>query len=193
MKTLYMKYLVILMIFFTCSEILSQTDSNRVYYPGEITIYYIIIPGDPINAESNITAQKRSYRSVDNINRLKFLNDSIISVFGEDHPPIKINIKKIIRIDIKSGSYIWTGIGLGSLAGIVAGAGIGAIGETSGSYNGISTAFGGFIGFFAGGIIGGIIGGNIDSDVTINMDKSKTDQKTELKRILKINNSSKDF
>ncbi|MBS1519200.1 MAG: hypothetical protein JSS91_14030 [Bacteroidetes bacterium] len=186
MKTLYLKYLTAVIFFFTCSGIYSQTDTNQIYNPGDIKIYYIIAPGDPINLDSRVTAQKRSYRSLDNINRLKFLNDSIISVFGENRPPVKLNLNKIIAIGIKNGSYTWTGIGLGCLGGAIAGAGIGAANDPPGLFHGLATGFGGFIGFFAGGLIGGIIGGNIDSDVTVNMDKSVTDQKAELKKILNI-------
>jgi len=76
------------------------------------------------------------------------------------YPITTVQNDEIQELTIEGSNYVWTGFGIG----IVAGTGIGLIigriieGEPSGDYAGVVTAFSGFVGFIVGAIVGPIIG-----------------------------------
>ena len=200
MKTLNLKYLIALIFIFTSSEMNSQSVSRLTYNINSISIDYKSSSILFKNARTGNVETLSGSQRLDNISTLKFLNDSMISVSGDNNSNEKLNIDKINSITIKNGSYFGKGIGLGALAGLGIGAALGAI---IGSVNwfsgefityqtdpGAGAAIGSATGLLIGGLIGSIIGANNPSYETYNMNKFNLDKKKELERILNVISSS---
>lgn len=208
MKTLNVKYLIVVILLFTSSIMYSQSDSYITYKINDIAITY----NNGINRIKNGKTGKITFTpdliTVNDINKIKFLSDSLISVSGENQSNLNISINNISGINIKDGSHLGIGIGLGALAGL----GIGAIIAFSGSDDETPVSkepFGnlfnpvfksmessgkvmlGFLSVVTGALLGGIIGGNITAYEKYDLNKYKFDKKREMERILWIDRKNK--
>jgi len=201
MKTFKLIQLVLSIFLFTGSTTYSQTDSVLTYYPDDISIEYSNQSMKTINMETGRTTMVPILISVMDIKKIKFFNDTLISISSDHQSEVQMNISKIHGIGIKSGTNLGLGIGIGALiglaTGLIAGLAIGSTydSESSGSgpsfnFDGLGTAIGALsgsgIGIIVGGIVGGIIGSNSPTYKTYDMNKHKFDKKKELERILKI-------
>ncbi|HMS65813.1 MAG TPA: hypothetical protein PKD83_11240 [Ignavibacteria bacterium] len=198
MKTLIINSLAILIFLFTGSASYSQSDSGIIYYMNDIKLNYE--NGIMVNTSME-TGQKTfipNLVSVADINKIRFLSDSLINISYDQKSDLKLEINKIRQVSIKSGSYSLVGTFIGIAAGVLAGGLIGyALGKSTEEDNpvkgwfyidpgAIGAVFGIPVGAIIGGIIGGNIGANIDSYDTFYMRKNSLDKKSELKRILRI-------
>ncbi len=125
MKKLKLNYLVTLLFFVSSLTLYSQNDSIKVYYPDNISIEY----NDEGMAETySVKTGVRTYlpyqSEIQDVVKLKLESDSMISVSNNANSNVMININKLEGISIKSGSNTGTGIVLGGLIGLLAGAGI---------------------------------------------------------------------
>ncbi len=192
MKTTIFKYLMIVLLMFTYSASYSQSGISKVYITKDVTIDYINGFKQSVNFDSHKVSKVPYIVSIENINRIFILNDSLLRISSDNTDDVEMNINKISGVEIKSGSNLGLGIGLGALVGLGIGVGIGASNETNGWFHGLATAGGGVIGLLTGALFGGIIGGNTTSYETYqigdNIDKQK-----ELERILKINKKQNSF
>lgn len=205
MKKLKLYYLVTLLFFVSGLSLYSQNDSIKVYYPDYISVEY----NEEGMAESySVKTGVRTYlpyrTEIQDVFKLKLLNDSVISVSNNANSNVMININKLEGISIKSGSNTGTGIVLGGLIGLLAGAGIGAAAgsasESSGggfAMNGLASAMGGLIGagigILTGGVIGGVIGGEVKSYKTYYLKGNNLTRKNEMERILKLDKAYNNY
>jgi len=191
MKKLYIKYLILVIIFLTNTSLYSQTGSKQVYYPENISIQYNNGFMEERNIKTDEITLVPNYLTFENINKLKIVNDSSINVSSDNLSGAMLNIDKINSIDIKSGSHVFLGIGLGVLGGLLLGAGTGALVGSSmypndKSASGFGAYFGGLAGIPIGALIGGIIGGSTSAYETYPLGRNNYDRKKEIDRILKI-------
>lgn len=207
MKKLKLNYLITLLFFVTSLPSYSQYDSIKVYYPDYISIEY----NEEGMAEIySVKTGERTYKpyhsELQDVFKLKLLNDSVISVSNNANSNVLININKMNGISIKSGTNTGVGIVFGGLLGLLAGAGIGAaIGsasepESSGgvfAMKGFSTAMGGLIGagigILTGGVTGGVIGGEVKSYRTYYLKGNNLTKKNEMERILKLDKAYNNY
>lgn len=189
MKTLRIKYLmtVFLLLVYTSSN--SQSDTNKIYYTNDISIYYDEGLKEAVSYSTGKKTFVNSNLTILNISKLRILEDSLIRVTSNSSSSIQLNINNISGVSIKSGSSTGWGIGLGLLLGICAGAGIGAAVESSripedAKSSGFGAAFGGLIGIPVGILFGGIIGSNITGYETYELGNNNYEKKKELMRIL---------
>lgn len=193
MKTLNLICLIAVILLSTISNIYSQSDSGLIYFPNDVSIYY----NNGTFISTNMTTGKKTIVpdliTFNDINKIKFLNDSMMNVSNSQQSDIMLNINKINAINIKSGSNTGLGIALGGLLGLVvgglAGAAIGTTFNTSESGlgtlgTGIGGMIGGTIGLITGGVTGGIIGNNTKSYETYGLQGFKSNKKKEFERIL---------
>lgn len=186
---------VILM--FSVSSIFSQSDLSQTYYTDNISIDYSDDSLVTANLETGKMTLIPKSRNLNNINRVRMFNDSILSVSGDNISRAILNINKINSISIKNGTHVGLGIGLGALAGL----GIGILIVSTANYEPSSdpltnlvllpvntgvNLLGCVLSTISGALIGGIIGGNITSYDNYYLDEVKSDKKKELEKILKI-------
>ena len=195
MKTLIKQYLVTAILFFTGSVIYPQSDSVSTYYPDDISIEYEIGFMQSTNWETGKISSVPSYQLIENIQKLRFINDSSVSITNDIMTDLQLNINNIKEVSIKSGSNTGSGILIGALSGLGLGVLIGAaIGSTynsgSSGLGSIGTPIGGMvgsgIGIILGGVVGGILGANSSSYETYDMNKFNLDKKKNLERIIKF-------
>lgn len=186
---------VILM--FSVSSIFSQSDLSQTYYTDNISIDYSDDSLVTANLETGKMTLIPKSGNLNNINRVRMFNDSILSVSGDNISRAMLNINKINSISIKNGTHVGLGIGLGALAGL----GVGILIVTTANYEqtsdpltnlilmpvntGVNLLWG-VLSTISGALLGGIIGGNITSYDKYYLDEVKYDKKNELEKILKI-------
>lgn len=186
---------VILM--FSVSSIFSQSDLSQTYYTDNISIDYSDDSLVTANLETGKMTLIPKSGNLNNINRVRMFNDSILSVSGDNISRAMLNINKINSISIKNGTHVGLGIGLGALAGL----GVGILIVTTANYEqtsdpltnlilmpvntGVNLLWG-VLSTISGALLGGIIGGNITSHDKYYLDEVKYDKKNELEKILKI-------
>ena len=186
---------VILM--FSVSSIFSQSDLSQTYYTDNISIDYSDDSLVTANLETGKMTLIPKSGNLNNINRVRMFNDSILSVSGDNNSRAMLNINKINSISIKNGTHVGLGIGLGALAGL----GVGILIVTTANYEqtsdpltnlilmpvntGVNLLWG-VLSTISGALLGGIIGGNITSYDKYYLDEVKYDKKNELEKILKI-------
>ena len=186
---------VILM--FSVSSIFSQSDLSQTYYTDNISIDYSDDSLVTANLETGKMTLIPKSGNLNNINRVRMFNDSILSVSGDNISRAMLNINKINSISIKNGTHVGLGIGLGALAGL----GVGILIVTTANYEqtsdpltnlilmpvntGVNLLWG-VLSTISGALLGGIIGGNITSYDKYYLDEVKYDKKNELAKILKI-------
>lgn len=186
---------VILM--FSVSSIYSQSDLSQTYYTDNISIDYSDDSLVTANLETGKMTLIPKSGNLNNINRVRMFNDSILSVSGDNISRAMLNINKINSISIKNGTHVGLGIGLGALAGL----GVGILIVTTANYEqtsdpltnlilmpvntGVNLLWG-VLSTISGALLGGIIGGNITSYDKYYLDEVKYDKKNELEKILKI-------
>lgn len=186
---------VILM--FSVSSIYSQSDLSQTYYTDNISIDYSDDSLVTANLETGKMTLIPKSGNLNNLNRVRMFNDSILSVSGDNISRAMLNINKINSISIKNGTHVGLGIGLGALAGL----GVGILIVTTANYEqtsdpltnlilmpvntGVNLLWG-VLSTISGALLGGIIGGNITSYDKYYLDEVKYDKKNELEKILKI-------
>lgn len=186
---------VILM--FSVSSIFSQSDLSQTYYTDNISIDYSDDSLVTANLETGKMTLIPKSGNLNNLNRVRMFNDSILSVSGDNISRAMLNINKINSISIKNGTHVGLGIGLGALAGL----GVGILIVTTANYEqtsdpltnlilmpvntGVNLLWG-VLSTISGALLGGIIGGNITSYDKYYLDEVKYDKKNELEKILKI-------
>lgn len=194
MKTLTIQYLVTAILFFTGPVIYPQSDSVLTYYPDDISIEYESGFRQSTNWETGKISSVPSYQLIENIQKLRFIDDSSVNISNDIISDLQLNINNIKEVSIRSGSNTGSGILIGALSGLGLGVLIGAaIGSTyntgSSGLGSIGTPIGGMvgsgIGIILGGVVGGILGANSSSYETFDMNKFNFDKKKNLERILK--------
>jgi len=199
MKTNNRKYLVTLILVFISSSICSQSDTNQTYYTDDISIDFSSGLLNVLNIGTGKISFLPDSKSVENINKILFISDSIIKVSTEERSEHLININNIEQISVSRGisaGYIFGGVGIGVLAGF----GISALivglqrDDEPSSYQ--PNPFSGLkdlgkmkysgYGMLIGAVIGGIMGSLIPDYEVYDMNKFKSDKKKELERILKM-------
>ena len=182
---------------FSVSSIFSQSDLSQTYYTDNISIDYSDDSLVTANLETGKMTLIPKSGNLNNINRVRMFNDSILSVSGDNNSRAMLNINKINSISIKNGTHVGLGIGLGALAGL----GVGILIVTTANYEqtsdpltnlilmpvntGVNLLWG-VLSTISGALLGGIIGGNITSYDKYYLDEVKYDKKNELEKILKI-------
>jgi hypothetical protein len=197
MKTLNRIYLATLILLLPATSIFSQSEDQQTYFTDGVTIDY----SDDSLVTANLVTGKMTLipksGNLNNINRVRMFNDSILSVSGDNISRAMLNINKINSISIKNGTHVGLGIGLGALAGL----GVGILIVSTANYEqtsdpltnlvllplntGVNLLWG-VLSTISGALIGGIIGGNITSYDKYYLDEVKYDKKKELEKILKI-------
>lgn len=198
MNTLRIKYLmtVLLLLVYTSSN--SQSDTNKIYYTNDISIYYDEGLKEAVSySTGKKTLITNNNLTIPNISKIRILDDSLISVISNSRSVIQININNISGVSIKSGSSTGWGVGLGLIIGLCAGAGIGAAVESSripedAKSSGYGAAIGGLIGIPVGIFFGGIIGSNVTGYETFELGYNNYEKKKELKKILDKDSRFKD-
>lgn len=199
MKTRNIKFTAVFMILFLNSVIYSQNKSVRTYYPNDITINVSGSLLKSVSMESGETVISPSIMQMENVSKISFLNDSMISVSNDVRSDVLINIDKINQVIISKGANggrIAGGAGIGALLGLGIGALIYGVSQKDDPEPGYGTnPFEGLedlsmlpfmgIGFLTGALVGGITGAVIPNNETFNMDKYKDDRANQLVRILK--------
>lgn len=193
MKNIDRIYLALILLIFGVQSVFSQSD----YYTDDSSIDYSV---DSIKIADIETGRIISVPVEDklmDINRVRMINDSILSVSGDNISRAILNINKINSISIKNGTHVGLGIGLGALAGL----GIGILIVSTANYEPSSdpltnlvllpvntgvNLLGCVLSTISGALIGGIIGGNITSYDNYYLDEVKSDKKKGLEKILKI-------
>ena len=184
MKTLNIKYAIIIILLFAGTAIYSQSVKSKIYYSD---IYSISYKNEfKINKDSNSTLPKIKYilKTIDQVYKIVFINDSLISASsGNTSSGTDININSISKIGYRKSS-----VNIGSWIGLVAGA------FTGGYYAGAETSpgVGRVFAAIGGALVGGFIGGSIlgaftppsDYYETYNLEKYSRNKKAELQRIL---------
>lgn len=193
MKTLNFLFSVIINYLVISSLVYSQSDSVNTYYQNDITIEYSSGLIKSISLESGYSVYIPESRSLEGINKVKFLSDSIIKVSGKETSDVLVNIYKIEKITVSRGvspGKIFGGAAIGALFGAGAGALINGLNddnkESGGPYiapdfEGWDTALTGLI---IGALTGGIIGSLIPSYETYTMNKLNNEKRKELEKIL---------
>lgn len=193
MKTLKLKYYVTLILLMISSSVYSQTDTGNTYYTDDLSI---ILNGI---SDSNIVINKSSGKTdltlskrINNINRISFLNDSIVSVSNKEQSNLQLNINKINSVKIKNGSKVGTGLALGGLGGLLTGFIIGTAiepksssGFMSGFMSGVYPLAGGLGGLLIGMGLGAVIGGSVNDYMKIDLNKYKNDKRIMFESIFK--------
>ncbi|MBK8981605.1 MAG: hypothetical protein IPM38_04610 [Ignavibacteria bacterium] len=195
----YKVNLIISILFlFAGNTVNAQSDSVNTYYPDEISIEYI--SGSMQTIVENKTVRVPILIDLDGIKKIRFLNDSLISLSLGQKSEQQLNINKINGISIKSekniGPSMLSGALVGLLAGTITGVAIGSANEesSSGYLSGFETVGGGMIGAGSGILIGLIVGGLVGSssyDYKMYKLNNKADKKKQIERILKIDKKRK--
>lgn len=179
--------LAIVIIMLSGTVLYSQTKKINAYYPDDLTISYI---KDVVKKNINTDT---IFQKIQNIDKVIFLNDSIIIISNEKQKNLKLNTALINSVRLKKGSSAGAGIALGAVGGILLGFLTGyAISphDTSGTeminVDAIYSLTGGLFGMAFGMIAGGMIGSSNHHYVTYEFNKPELNKKKELERILKI-------
>ena len=203
MKKLNLKYPAIVILLVISSAVYSQYDSNKIYYTNDILIEYNDGFRRYVNIKGDIISMVPNLITFNDISKIRFLSDSLISVSNQQRSDLKLKINGINKIGIKSGTHSLEGTLIGIGLGIVGGGLLGyAFGKSTEEKNpvrgwiyidpgGAGGAIGAFCGALIGGIIGNIGGRNVNSYDTFDMQKNNFDKKSELKRILRIDKKKK--
>jgi len=197
MKTSYFLNLTALILITSYTAVFPQSESHKVYYTNDISFDYSADSLIAASTEKGKNIIVSSLQKLDDINTVSILNDSVISVSGNNIINAKLNINKINSIKIRNGSYLGLGAGIGALVGL--GVGIFIVtssdyGEPSASWENLIIApveagvniIWGVLSTISGALIGGIIGGNISSFDKYYMVETKYNKRMELERILRI-------
>jgi len=193
MNSLKLKYFIIAILLIISSSVYSQSDTGHTYYTDDFSITLNEI------SDSNITTNKSVgktdftlSKSINNINVISFLNDSMISVSNKKISNLQLNINKINSVRIRNGSKLGMGMVLGGAAGLALGIIIGGamIPKSSGSFmsgfmDGIYPMAGGLGGLLFGMGIGAGIGASSTAYTTIDMNKHKNDKRIVFESIFK--------
>lgn len=185
MKTIKIKYLIVLILLFAGTVLYPQTKKGSTYYPNNVSIEYSGTKKQ-LNSETDDVMKAPYLKIIDDISELRIINDSIINVSNYDRSDVKLNINKISSITIKSGSNLLAGLCLGATAGLAIGYAIGKANDPPGMLHGITTGFAGLTGIITGGLIGAIVGGNISGYEQFDLDEPGFNKKKEMERILRI-------
>lgn len=197
MKTFNNIFLISIILMFSVSSIFSQSDLSQTYYTDNVSIDYSDDSLVTANLETGKMTLIPKSGNLNNINRVRMFNDSILSVSGDNLSRAMLNINKINSISIKNGTHVGLGIGLGALAGL----GVGILIVSTVNYEqtsdpltnlvllpvnaGVNLLWG-VLSTISGALLGGIIGGNITSYDKYFLDEVKYDKKKELEKILEI-------
>lgn len=100
MKILILKYLILVILIYTSSIIYSQTDTGLTYITNDISIEYITKTIKSISQATGKITLKYDLQEMDNINKLRFVNDSCIKISNTDKSDFLLEIKKIKEISI---------------------------------------------------------------------------------------------
>lgn len=196
MKKLIFKHLTIAILLFTVSNIYSQSDSGLTYFPRDISLSYY---NGTMISTSITTGEKTivyDFITIDDVKKIRFLSDSLISISNPQNTNLQLNINKIKEVSFKKGNYSGIGVIVGALSGLILGAviGNGTAKEETGPFAGLAgleeSLIGGFFGFMGGAAIGGIIGSNIESSDDYFFPVNQVNKKEEIKRILNLNAGS---
>lgn len=204
MKKLNLKYPAIIILLVISSAVYSQHDSNKIYYTNDMLIEYNEGSKKYVNIKGDVISMVPNLITIDDISKIRFLSDSLISVSNQQRSDLKLKINGINKIGIKSGTQslkgTLIGIGLGIVGGGLLGYAFGKSDETRPTNalfyidpGAASAVVGALLGAIIGGITGNRVGRNSNSYDTFYMHKNTLDKKSELKRILRIdkNKSSK--
>ena len=203
MKKLILKYPAIVILLVISSAVYSQYDSNKIYNTNNILIEYNEGSRKYVNIKGDIISEVPNLITLNDISKIRFLSDSLISVSNQQSSDLKLKINGINKIGIKTGTQSLKGTLIGIGLGIIAGGLLGyAIGKSTEEKNpvrgwiyidpgGAGGAIGAFCGALIGGIIGNIGGRNVNSYETFYIHKNTLDKKSELKRILRIDKKKK--
>ena len=203
MKKLNLKYPAIVILLVISSAVYSQYDSNKIYYTNDMLIEYKDGFKRYVNFKGDVISMVPNLITFNDISKIRFLSDSLISVSNQQSSDLKLKINGINKIGIKTGTQSLKGTLIGIGLGIVGGGLLGyAFGKSTEEENpvkgwfyidpgGIGAAAGVLFGAIIGGITGNITGRNSNSYDTFYMHKNTLDKKSELKRILRIDKNKK--
>lgn len=187
MKKLNVKYLIIVFLLLSGTALYSQTKKINAYYPDDLTISYIK------GILNNSNTKDTLFQKIQNINKVIFLNDSMIIISNAKQKNLKLNTGLINSVSIRKGSSVGVGLALGAVGGIMLGFLTGyAISppDTSGTelinVTAIYSLTGSLVGMAFGMMVGGMIGGTNHHYKTYEMNKPELNKKRELERILRI-------
>lgn len=193
----------VLLILLLNTVIFSQSNGVITYYPDDITLNISGGLMKSMSFETGNVVLVPSIVSVQNVSKLSFINDSMISVTDDIKSDVLVNIDKIKQVTINkgvSGGKIAGGAGIGALFGFGVGALIYGVTEKNEpgppygpnpfeEFEGLNMISYGGIGLLAGALIGGIIGAVIPNYETFDMDKYKNDRANQLINIIRSGKS----
>ncbi|MEO8210847.1 MAG: hypothetical protein ABI840_09805 [bacterium] len=195
MKTQKFKINVTLFLLSFCSIAFSQNDSTKIFKMKDFSISYIKGLANLYNDVTKKNNRVSLITTVEDITKLSFMNDTIISISTERSQSQQLNLDKITQLSIYRGSNTWKGIVIGAGAGAVLGFLVGVLsGSTEGTIWFTPEATGvlmGIVGIPLGAIIGGIVGANNPSFDTFTLGNVKQNKKDALIKILNSNKNKK--
>ncbi|MBK8551684.1 MAG: hypothetical protein IPL53_11725 [Ignavibacteria bacterium] len=198
MKTCNVIFITVLIFMLSVPVIFSQSGYKKDYITDDILIDY---SDDSLEIINSVTGIRTLIPASDNLNSIgivRVINDSLISVSGDNISNAMLNINKINSISISNGSYTGIGVGLGALAGL--GIGILIVSGTDLEQSedpvtnlvlapanmGLNLLWG-LLSTVSGAVIGGVIGGNISSYDKYYLDEHNINKRREIEKILKLN------
>lgn len=198
MKKLIFTNTITLILLMVNTSLYSQSDSGTLYNVENISIDHSTGLMKTLNSKGIIEFKSNSML-IEDIYKVQFLSDSIVSVSSEARQDVILNINNIEQITVNTGtsaSYVMGGIGLGSLFGFGVGAlvyGVTKEDKKSSDYG--YNSFGDFeglnmlsyagVGLITGAVIGGIMGAIIPSHKSYDLSKYKSDKKKQIEKILR--------
>ncbi len=193
MKTLKLKHIKFAILLMISSSLYAQTFTGNTYYTDDLSI--ILNGTSDSNSVVNKSTSKTDltlFNSINNINRISFLNDSIVSVSNKEQSNLQLNINKINSVNLKKGTKLGIGLALGGFGGLLMGFIIGSAmepksssGFMSGFMSGVYPLIGGLGGLLTGMGIGAGIGSSVKDYKTIELNKFKNDKRIMFESIFK--------
>lgn len=173
------------------SSVYSRSDTGHTYSTNDLSIIYNQTSGSNSKFKSVSGKEPSLLKSINDINVISFLNDSMISVSNNNQKDLKININTIVSLKIKKGSNAGIGIAIGGVSGMLLGfflgyaAGPGSSAGEIMNVDGIYAMYGGLGGLLMGMGIGAGIGASVKVYKTIDLDKYKKDKRIMFESIFK--------
>ncbi|HMS64662.1 MAG TPA: hypothetical protein PKD83_05340 [Ignavibacteria bacterium] len=185
--------IVLITNFHLISVAFSQTDSGKTFYTKKFSISYSGFYNMYLK-ESKDILRFPEIKTIDNINKFRFYEDSLIKISNTENLKVHLKLSDIQEVSFVKGKSTGKGIWIGALAGTVIGfvAGM-AIGDDGGmiSSSEVNALAGAIIFAPICALIGGIIGGNANSYNNYDFTDIKLNKKEELIKILNLNHSIK--
>lgn len=191
MKSLILKYCITVILLMISSSVYSRSDTGHTYSTNDLSIIYNQTSGSNSKFKSVSGKEPSLLKSINDINVISFLNDSMISVSNNNQKDLKININTIVSLKIKKGSNAGIGIAIGGVSGMLLGfflgyaAGPGSSAGEIMNVDGIYAMYGGLGGLLMGMGIGAGIGASVKVYKTIDLDKYKKDKRIMFESIFK--------